>query len=429
MSPTELYYDPARPDDPRTALAVQSGSEARVILFEDGIASDEDEMRDLRDLILHEKVAILESHIGPILELMSLESVTRHDLDPATEVRLRVLTGRTRKETPYAPPVIDLPVEEGQDPEEGPDQIKGSYLSRAVEGLQRYGLTVPSRLRSGRAAPEAPDREANDELLDLDDLPDIEDLRVGTSHKEPPETVMADDPDDLFAVTDQEVDDFLEEIATLPDSEGDLPDDLDTDWTDLVEGLTSDGPEDPPAVQREGLPRPDLTPKPDFWAHLISEHDRPASLQGMLDALEDPWGVSRAVTGVRAEIHKVMRDPLTYFGPDAHELWAVRVEEGSTGRDGTLLQALTDRVEGRMRIRMLSASRSAAHRPLLEDAMRALVRRMTSLEFGAVEALVPRGVKISPDLLRAGGFQHAADLPRWSWGEDCALWILPPRHL
>jgi hypothetical protein len=400
-----------------------------VILFEDGIASDEDEMRDLRDLVLHEKVAILESHIGPILELMSLESVTRHDLDPATEVRLRVLTGRTRKETPYAPPVIDLPVEEGQDPEEGPDQIKGSYLSRAVEGLQRYGLTVPSRLRSGRAAPEAPDREAKDEPLDPDELPDLEDLRVGTSHKGAPEPVMADDPDDLFAVTDQEVDDFLEEIATLPDNEGDLPDDLDTDWTDLVEGLTSDGPEDPPAVPREGLPRPDLTPKPDFWAHLISEHDRPASLQGMLDALEDPWGVSRAVTGVRAEIHKVMRDPLTYFGPDGHELWTVRVKGGGLGRDGTLIQALTDRVEGRMRIRMLSASRSAAHRPLLEEAMRVLVERMTSLEFGAVEALVPKGVKISPDLLRAGGFRHTADLPRWSWGEDCALWVLPPRHL
>ena len=298
-----------------------------------------------------------------------------------------------------------------------------------MEGLQRYGLTVPSRLRSGRAAPEAPDREAKDEPLDPYELPDLEDLRVGTSHKGPPEPVMADDPDDLFAVTDQEVDDFLEEIATPPDSEGDLPDDLDTDWTDLVEGLTSDGPEDPPAVQREGLPRPDLTPKPDFWAHLISEHDRPASLQGMLDALEDPWGVSRAVTGVRAEIHKVMRDPLTYFGPDGHELWTVRVKGGGLGRDGTLIQALTDRVEGRMRIRMLSASRSAAHRPLLEEAMRVLVERMTSLEFGAVEALVPKGVNISPDLLRAGGFQHAADLPRWSWGEDCALWVLPPRHL
>lgn len=422
MSPTNLYYDPARSDDPRTALAVQSGSEARVILFEDGIASDEDEMRDLRDLLQNEEVAVLEAHVGPVLGLLSLESVTRHDLDPATEVRLRVLTGRTRKETPYAPPVTDLPIEEGQDPEEGPEEIKGFDLSRAVEGLQRYGLTVPSRLRSGRAAPEAPDREAKDEPLNLDELPDLEDLRVGISHKGPPEPVMADDPDDLFAVTDQEVDDFLEEIATLPD-------DLDTDWTDLIEGLASDCQEDPPAGQREGLPRPDLTPKPDFWAHLISEHDRPASLQGMLDALEDPWGVSRAVTGVRAEIHKVMRDPLTYFGPDGHEIWAVRIEGGSLDRSGILLQALTDRVEGRMRIRMLIASRSAAHRPHLEEAMRALVRRMTSLEFGAVEALVPKGVKISPDLLRAGGFQHAADLPRWSWGEDCALWVLSPRQL
>jgi len=429
MSLTSLYYNPARPDDPRPALAVKSDTDTRVFLFEDGIAPDEDWIQDLRDLLVYGEVAILEAHVGPVLDLMSLESVMRHNLDPATEVRLRVLTGRARKETPYAPPVANLSVEEDQDPAEEPDQIKGSYLSRAVECLQGYGLTVPARLKTGRTTPETPDWDTND------DLPDLDDLRVRASDEALPEPVGFDVPDDLFAVTDQDVELFIEELESLPGEEDVLPDDLDMesdldmDWEDIVESLGPAGPDTSPVDLREELPRPDLTPKPNFWAHLIPEKDRSASLQEMLDALEDPWGVSRAVTGVRAEIHKVMRDPLTYFGPDGHELWAVRIEGGSLDRSEILLQALTDRVEGRMRIRTLSASRSPAHLPLLEDSMRALLKRMTSIEFGAVEALVPEGVRISSDLLRAGGFRHVADLPRWSWGADCALWVLSPRHL
>jgi hypothetical protein len=140
------------------------------------------------------------------------------------------------------------------------------------------------------------------------------------------------------------------------------------------------------------------------------------------------WRHDRALSAILSELRDLRQDPDRFLRPGRYELYGVRFRRDILDPDRYVCLALTESVEGRLRLRLVRFNEAPDLRAHHEGAMRLLCDDIAQFETGPVEALFPGSVAVPPDLMRAGGFEHLQDLPRWYWGADCALWVRKTRR-
>lgn len=170
----------------------------------------------------------------------------------------------------------------------------------------------------------------------------------------------------------------------------------------------------PPPEMWEGTP-PDVYP-------VLQEHR-----QGVLDwiaaSFRPQWRHDRALSAILSELRDLRENPDRFLRPGHYELYGVRFRRDILDPDRYLCLALTQKVEDRLRLRLVRFNEAPDLQAHHEEAMRLLCENLARFEYGPVEALLPGSVAVPPELMRAGGFEHLQDLPRWFWGADCALWV------
>lgn len=448
-----LYLDPARTDDPRTLLAVSHGGEGRVYVFgPDGSPADPDR---LAALIRSAPLLAPVSQRGAIRSRLGAEGLQIEPLPAEEEVRLRLLAGRERKWSPYRPPAAS--------------DDAAAPLPDDLDALLSGILPAGPKATPG-PAPAPPEPEPD---LDL-----IREIARRSRDIPPLQPFMSDPPsvDDLEALLDGAGPD-LDEATEPPPPFGRIKESLrrmrrivlgpeaDTDDLDLLfssmgwdepdpliseSGPSRDDPDhdvtlDPleeplpvasdPGPSRAGPSAPEggigpdggvTPPEEELNVYPVLERRRTGLLRHLLDSFSDPLRFDRALSGIQAELQERARDPDRFFRPGREELWGARLGRDILHEDRYVCVAWTDQLEGRLRLRLVRFSDAKDLRPHHERGMRLLMDRIARYERGPIEALLPPSLRVSPDLMRAGGFAHQLDLPRWVWGEDCALWVRPP---
>lgn len=392
-----LYLSAPTGEDPRTILAALSGEETEVhLLSAAGSPPDPDLFGRLGRALRFAHLRALPSHREELRTRLGTSGFGFHPLPAADEVRLRLLSGRCRKENPYAEAPPEPPL---------PDDLD-ALLDGVVEDIDR---------------PDAPPPPVSD-------LPDIKETMGRLERLVQSAETGPDDLDVLFGRIDWTDPD---RVFAEPGSSGDdLDHDLGLDQIDDPEPVISDpgaSPTPPPAPEEGTEADGAVTlPEEELNVYPVLERRRAGLLRHLLDSFSDPRRFDRALSGVQAELQERARDPDRFFRPGREELWGARLGRDILHEDRYVCVAWTDQVEGRLRLRLVRFSDAKDLRPHHERGMRLLMDRIARYERGPVEAILPPSLRVSPELMRAGGFVHQMDLPRWVWGEDCALWVRPP---
>ena len=403
-----VYLDLPRGGDPRTFLAVLYQGEEQVHPFDaSGAPTDEAQLAALIRSAEGARVMANETDRLWAGTYFGADPTRVLPLPPSEEACLRLLAGRARK----APP----PERSATPPAPGRDDLLPDDLDAFLSNAPESAPTPIAKVRvSNVVDPDIDDLD----VLFSDMWPD----EPGPS--EPSKAEGAREPardwgrvlsDEISAALPPDMRTMIEERAaalkaapvtgpvTGPDEANDLigQDDL--------------------APDAAGEPEKQLDVYP-----LLGDQWRGA-MDWISRSFRPQWIHDEALSAILAEMLDLGQDSARLIRPGHHMLYGVRAREDILKPDRFVCLAWTQMAEGRLRLRLVRFNDSPDLRPHHERGMRLLSEHISRFEYGPVEALFPDSLAVRPELMRAGGFEHLQDLPRWYWGADCALWVRKAR--
>jgi hypothetical protein len=400
MGSLRVYLDLPRGGDPRTFLAVLYQGEERVHPFDArGAPTDEAPLAALVRSAEGARVMANETDRLWAGTYFGADPTRVLPLPPSEEARLRLLAGRARKALPperSAPP----PAPGRDDPL--PDDLD-ALLSDAAE-------PAPAPIAEGLVP--------NVAVPDIDDL-DVLFCDMWPDEPGPSEPSKAEGgrvlSDEISAALPPDLRTMIEERAAALKA---APVTGPVTGPDEADDLIGQDDLDPDAA---GEPEKQLDVYP-----LLGDQWRGA-MDWISRSFHPQWTHDEALSAILAEMHDLGQDSARLIRPGHHMLYGVRAREDILKPDRFVCLAWTQMAEGRLRLRLVRFNDSPDLRPHHARGMRLLSEHISRFEYGPVEALFPVSITVRPELMRAGGFEHLQDLPRWYWGADCALWVRKAR--
>lgn len=444
-----VYLDMPRGGDPRTFLAVLYQGEERAYPFDaNGVPVEEAPLEALIRSAKGARVMATEKDRLWAGTYFGAPASQILPLPPSEEARLRLLAGRARK---AAPPARDPAQSSPEADPAHPPAVVDDPLWDDLDDLLS-DAPVPDRELQAGEPERAPPVEGNDPFPDdLDDLlfdepaPDAEVEKVGADPVQKPDEddLLLDDLDAILSdIRPQKAGDKerpkgpsglegkMSEVRALARkmSDGileDLPEDLRAAIVKRAAALSGSPVSEP--AEADADPLPEMQEENPLGAYPVLKDHRPGALGWMADSFRSQWRHDRALSAILSELEDLRRDPHRFLRPDYYELYGVRFRKDILDPDRYVCLALTEKVEGRLRLRLVRFNEAPDLKAHHERAMRLLCENLVRFEYGPVEALFPGSIAVPPELMRAGGFEHLQDLRRWFWGADCALWVRKAR--
>jgi hypothetical protein len=417
-----VYLDMPKGGDPRTFLAVLHQGEEQVHPFDaDGVSTDEAPLEALIRSAKGARVMANETDRLWAGTFFRAPSSRLLPLPPSEEARLRLLAGRARKATPL-----------------GPDPVKPPLVSENPlwDDLDALLSDDPAQ------APAAEIGGADPVPIPIEDDPSCDDLDALLSNIPPEEDEEQDEPAPPSGL-EERIDRLRAQMRWMSDGILEaLPEELCTEVEARAEALNKAQVAGPSEAEGVGvLSGDDAEPLPEAPAadalerdqdppdvYPVLEKHREGALDWISASFGPQWRHDRALSAILSELRGLRQDPDRFLRPGHYELYGVRFRKDILDQNRYVCLALTEKVEGRLRLRLVRFNEAPDLQTHLEEAMRVLCAHIARFESGPVEALLPVSVSVPPELMRAGGFEHLQDLPRWYWGVDCALWVRKPRR-